>query len=249
MTELQIQAYVMGELPPEEAALVAEAIAQDPNLAALEQEYKTIKEGFRRQRVLDLQQKTLEYDKSLPPPPIPPSSGGWARGRRFWSAIFASLILLSGVGWVLWQKNYYSNYSIARRYFERPPNPNVASGSDSRTLLLKATDEYFDGNYETAHTRFKELSQGEAFSSSAKLYLPHASFKLNEHERAGTEFFEGLNDENLDLPDLKLLRWNNIVNDIALGKEVITRINAEKWPVAYEADALLKDLDSGWADQ
>lgn len=246
MTELQIQAYVMGELPPEEAALVAEAIAQDRSLAALEQEYQTIKEGFRRQRVQALQQKMLAYDKTLPPPPTPPASRGWAKGLGFWLTTFVSVMLICSGAWVFWQMNEYADDAIAHRYFKAPPNPSTASGADDRLLFLDATEHYFSGDYASAHTSFEELAKGETFSASSKLFLPHASFELEAHKRAAKEFLEGLSDENLDATDLKLLRWNQLVNDLALGKDVRTRIEDEDWPQSFRADDLIKELNSAW---
>jgi len=81
MTEQKIQAYVLGELPPEEAALVAEALAQNPTLAALAREYEQIAEGFRQQRVAALQQELLAFDQTLPaPPPRPAPAPRLSRG-------------------------------------------------------------------------------------------------------------------------------------------------------------------------
>jgi len=246
MTEQQIQAYVMGELPPEEAALVAEAIAQDSSLAALEQEYKTIKEGFRRQRVLALQQKILEYDKTLPPPPKPPTSGGWTKGLRFWFVTLAFAMLICGGAWVLWQMSEYTDEAIAHRYFQNPPDPITANAEDDWLLYLNAAEQYFSGNFTSAYTSFTELAKGDEFTSNSKLFLPHTSFQLEAHERAAAEFLECLKDDNFDGSDFKLLRWNQLVNDIALGKDVRSRIEAENWPRSFKADGLTTELNSAW---
>lgn len=250
MTEQQIQAYVMGELPPEEAALVAEALAQDPSLAALEEEYRTIKEGFRRQRVKALQQATLDYDKTLPPPPTPPTSGGWVRGIRFGLIALITAIVLSA-GLAIQKKRYYADEAVAQRYFQDPPDTRVAGANgdiDSIGQLLfdNAIEQYFSGDYPAAHANFEQLADVEGFVASAKLYLPHASFKLEDYTTAALEFEAGLQDPNLAPPSLRLLRWNNIVNDLALGKDIVPRLEDEKWPQSFKAEVLREELDSFW---
>lgn len=246
MTEQQIQAYVMGELPPQEAALVAEALAQDPALAEMAREYERIKEGFRQRRVAELQQQLLDYDKTLPAPPTSPApAAAPKKGNRFWPFGILILAILLG-SFVFRQITHYTNEAIAQRYFQAPPDPRVAGEIDSQELFMTAIEDYFAKNYSEAHKVFIQLAAGESHSTDGRLFSPHASFRLKSYSRASVEFANAMNDDNFVQSELQLLRWNNLVNDLALNKEITSGLKAETWPQSYNVQALEEDLTSFW---
>ena len=259
MTEQKIQAYVLGELPPEEAALVAEALAQAPALAALAREYEQIAEGFRQQRVAALQQELLAFDQTLPAPPTRPapaprlsrgpdeernSGAAPTKPRRFtwWPFLLAVTLLIGALVVFLPQDGPPAEASLSERYYEPPANPTTAGNQSQDAAYRQAINQFFnEEDYSGAHQRFSSLAEVGDYQTAARFYLPHASFSLSQHKRAEVEFDEALADANMKPEWAALLRWNNMINDLEQGRDITGEL-ARTWPPGYRAGELRKEL-------
>lgn len=256
MTEEQIQAYVMGELLPEEAALVAEAVAQDPNLAALAKEYEQIATGFRQQRVTALQQELLAYDKTLPAPPTSsapaaapkkateiPNDPTAKAGRlpRWPFLLLAATIVIGSLLFLLPQDDPVSDRSLSEQFYVPPGNPRTASNqSQGDVAYQEAITQFFADDYANAHIKFTNLATAGDSQTDARFYLPHASFSLGKHDRADTEFQQALADPNMKPDWVMQLRWNAMINNLEQGEDISEDL-AKDWG-QYSAEALRKAL-------
>lgn len=250
MSEELLQAYVMGELPPAEAAEVAAAIAADPGLQAREIRYRTIREGFRRQRVRGIMDGLLAPDNtSLPvsgpapaaPPEKSPTSPEKPSGtRKWWLYGIVALLFVLVSGYLLTKAG---QPDLPEEFFEMPASDAVASSTDDEALYVEARKQFFGERFAAAHSSFVRLrDESEGYRSLAGFYLPHASFRLGKYDRAAVEFTTALRDNNLDFGQQNLLRWNAMINRLARGEDISADLNQE-WPQGFRRDELKRALN------
>lgn len=242
MSEEKLQAYALGELPPEEATAVAAAIAKDPALQERALRYRIIREGFRQQRVNKLQEELLAYDKTLAPPTstapaaAPPPRRAWF--KTWWLLVILLLLALAGY----WATRTESD-PLPDLFYEAPYDPSVAGGQATEAALQEAEDLFFAEDYAAARERFEALLEEEEYRSTARFYLPHASFKLREYEAAAEQFRMALADDNNGEERRNLLRWNAMINRLARGEDVTADLQ-EDWPPRYRVNDLRKALEN-----
>lgn len=236
--EAQVQAYVFGELSSEEAAEVARQIGEHPELREWADKYETIRGGLISERAGVLANTVLKVKRPAPAPVKEPSG----KKGYFWAAAASVLMLLSI--WGVWQYQNHSPEAIANRHFLMPLNPNVAGVGDNNVTMSQGTDAFFAGQYERSREVFSALSDNPNYGTTARYFLPHAAFLLKDYARASQEFERVLEDENLTEEKKQRARWNTMMADLAVRKEISDNLTVS-WPEAW-LGPLREELDAPW---
>lgn len=241
MQEEQLQAYVFGELSPEEAEAVARAIREDVALQQLETHYRAIYNGLRAERIAHLQAEVMAFDEEQQKQDLA-ASEKWDWGSRF-LMFLAFLTFLLGI--YSFGKYHYSNGSLMDRYFILPNDPRVAGSETENQLYQKALEAFFDDqNYLAANYQFTQLTTAAPeYQFSAQFMQAHSLFLANKHPEANASFLYLLNQlEEYPRSQQNLIRWNAMLSELSQYKEI--HPEKQTWPASFPVKELEADLDS-----
>lgn len=93
-----LHAWIDGQLPPDETARVERLVAEDPEWSAAAAEARGLLAGA--SRVL----AALDAAPSAAPVPVPVRRGGSVRRVPMWLRVAAGIVLVVGVGSVVWER-------------------------------------------------------------------------------------------------------------------------------------------------
>ncbi|MEM6345561.1 MAG: hypothetical protein AAF927_16835 [Bacteroidota bacterium] len=183
--EEQIDAYLNGRLSEADRSAFETQIAQDPQLAeevALQKEATQLLLAD-RQRAFKAQLKEVAAKSKTAPVVEMKETPVVSLWQQNWVRIAAAVVLLIGLGFILWPKSAAVSYpQMAEAYFEPYPDRlQIRSGDDdSLTLVQEALLAYNQKDYDTVVNTLADLDENDPQYLLGRLYRANAYIALKQ---------------------------------------------------------------------
>lgn len=235
ISEEQVWAYLTGELDEETARSVADAIAEDEALQQMAEEYRTLRNGLKQQRLKAYAAEAMAVIQEDDAPQKPKS------GRTLWYVI-AAVFLIGVLAWVMRPSTEITPAQIATNFFRLPADPGVA-GNTNADQFNEGLDAFFTAqDYPRSIENWEAIMSDSLYGNSATYYLAHAYFLNQEYEKALPLLQNSSTAEDLfSLAELQDIRWNILVTRLILGEDI--RAEVGQLPASAQRDDLLEALD------
>ncbi|MCB0639946.1 MAG: hypothetical protein KDC54_25165, partial [Lewinella sp.] len=243
----RIEAYLTGELPPDDRQAFEEEVARDEALARELEQHRLEHQAMRMLLHDELRATMQSWRKDAPSTKaeddgakVVSLSARRGRVRRLLS-IAASLLLLIGFGGSWWAHQTVGNQALAQSYAEGLSTSQRGGAAREAESLLKA------GDTQAAI----DLLQ-DATDVSDRLLLAQAYFQQKDYAAASAIYAEIEGLPTISKAQRDLAQWQNALAQLGQGdattaRELLQGI-AQSSGNDYQDDAagLLRKLDSGW---
>ncbi len=232
----QIEAWLTGDLNPEEAKSFEAAMKNDAALATAVKEQEVALEAIDLlvEESLSDKLKVLQEERY--------SKSRSIGNRSIPLAIAASLVILIATGFTFWMNQKYSNQQLATSNFE--------VWDDGVRGQNTGWDSFTNGDYEQAINELEVLSESDPNYLKAQFYLGQSHFQLKNYKNA-LSFYERIIQSN----DPRFANHAKWFSGLAyLGMEELDNAKAVFEELKSDSSAgfdkkaatILKDLDSFW---
>jgi len=186
----QIEQYLNGTLPPEEAFAFTERMENDPDFAQKVAEYKNILAGIDEFGQDDFFNKMRSWENALAASEAETKTKEIPFKQYFARAAVVLLLLLPLGYWIVSQNSLsYTNEELFALYFE-PYDDIISSRASGNTdMLAQGMEFYHNRNYSEAITYLEKYQTGTPDQPAVDFYLGVSYLATDQTENA-EQFFK-----------------------------------------------------------
>lgn len=236
----QIEAWLLGELSPEEAQSFENQMKADDSLS------KAVKEQEVAFEAIDLlveenlthKLKALQEERYAKPRSI-------GILRRMPLAIAASVVVLIAAGVAFMMNQNFSNQQLVANNFE-------ISDTGIRGEGNAAFDSFANGDYTNAVAQFETILKENPERKAVQLYLGQSYYMLKDYPKALSQFETVFKNNTPDPRFSNDARWYMGLTYLAMedkqnAKTIFEELKNNQVPIFGEkAESILNDLESFW---